>query len=37
MFKKIDLHEIPTFFVETEHDSEVVKNAVIAFETERSK
>lgn len=37
MFRKIDLHEIPTFFIETEHDSEIVKNAVIAFETERSK
>jgi len=36
MYKKIELHEIPAFFIETEQESEVIRNAIDSFEKARS-
>ena len=37
MFVKIELHEIPPFFVSSELENEVIKNMVTEFEKDRSQ
>ena len=37
MFVKIELHEIPPFFVSAELENEVIKNMVTEFEKDRSQ
>ena len=37
MYKKVELHEIPPFFVDTELDQQIIKNKATEFDKQRSE